>query len=96
MGPPIMTVGELIEHLSKYPSDTGVMIECEDHYYSGAMTEPPEIGEMKLFGPSVEKDVPPPRKPQTYPACWRIDDYSIFGEDNILERRPCVVIRTPS
>lgn len=80
-----MTVGQLIECLKAYPSDTLIMAEAADDYYHAPLTPSRISQETALrIGPSGKR---------TYDL-WVTKDHqdSYHHDGDILEEKPCIVL----
>lgn len=98
-----ITVAQLIERLNGFSPDDVVMLECEDHYYSGPMDiDDLTAGAAVLIGPheyqtSKEDSLGRPIKPKTRqsPGGWAIEpDGPFIGP--IIEKKRALVIKVES
>lgn len=89
-----MTVAELIAVLqTRNPADV-VMIDCDDSYYSGALTaDDMKSGTAVLYGPH-DGIIPGslPNKTIKFPGGWAVDgEWS--NRIPVVEKRPCLLIK---
>lgn len=100
-----MTVAELIERLKSADPEAVVVLECDDHYYSGALRpEAITTGQALRQGPfDWESDGKDERGKKTMPVrTYRYPGGWLWAEDGqtpdkqprgeVLERRPCLII----